>query len=518
MPAFLRRILFLLIFAPASLLAQTEVCDNGIDDDGDGLVDLNDTDCICEVIAPISFIPNPSFEDMECCPDNRSQLSCASDWVQASEATTDYINTCGYMGWTEFPPPEPFPDGNGIMGFRDGRIRGNGTIEQNWKEYAGACLLQPLLTDTFYRFQFDVGFVSTRSSPPIDITFFGTTDCNNLPFGLGDDDFGCPTNDPNWIKLGEVNVSGGGRRVWVNTFIDITPAEDIYAIAIGPSCDPAIVNASLYYFFDNLTLAELESFNLQISEVNHPCSDDFSLSIPNRPGFQYQWYLDGVALLGENASDLSQVYGEGSYQVRIVDGGRCRVSAAFEYVVPIVQVIETQSICEGDSFDFGGQSLSVAGSYFDTLKNINSCDSIVLLQLSVIGQQVDTVEVSILEGEVFSIGNINFVQEGIYPVTLTSSVGCDSLVLLDLTTYGLFIPSAFSPNGDAVNDVFRLYVEDDRITSLTVKIFDRWGSLLFVGTEWDGGALDAGVYVYVIDVVFFDGTAKAFSGDVSLIK
>jgi len=86
------------IFLPLSTWGQIEICDNGIDDDFDNLIDLNDDDCICEVIEPISVIPNPSFEEMNCCPDNRSQLNCASLWIQASEPTTDFIHTCDWMG------------------------------------------------------------------------------------------------------------------------------------------------------------------------------------------------------------------------------------------------------------------------------------------------------------------------------------------------------------------------------------------------------------------------------------
>ena len=56
------------------------------------------------------------------------------------------------------------------MGFRDGRVRNNGP-EQNWKEYAGACLLNPMEADSSYRFEFDVGFVNEQRSPPINITF-----------------------------------------------------------------------------------------------------------------------------------------------------------------------------------------------------------------------------------------------------------------------------------------------------------------------------------------------------------
>ena len=45
-----------------------EICENGRDDDRDGLIDLNDPDCACAVIQPKSLIPNPSFEEFSCCP------------------------------------------------------------------------------------------------------------------------------------------------------------------------------------------------------------------------------------------------------------------------------------------------------------------------------------------------------------------------------------------------------------------------------------------------------------------
>ena len=68
-----------------------EICDNGIDDDGDGFVDLNDDECDCEGFGGVieSLIPNPSFEDMDCCPTFHSQLDCATTWLQASGATSD---------------------------------------------------------------------------------------------------------------------------------------------------------------------------------------------------------------------------------------------------------------------------------------------------------------------------------------------------------------------------------------------------------------------------------------------
>ena len=159
------------VLIPDFLYSQIEICDNGIDDDNDSLIDLNDDDCYCEVVEPISLISNPSFEEMNCCPDDRGQLDCASNWIQASEPTTDFIHMCDWLGWDDFPPPQPFPDGEGIMGFRDGRVRSSNPQEAYWKEYAGACLLSPLQTDSSYRFQFDIGFVNPQKSPPINISF-----------------------------------------------------------------------------------------------------------------------------------------------------------------------------------------------------------------------------------------------------------------------------------------------------------------------------------------------------------
>lgn len=87
---------FLLLFTAAF---SQEICNNGIDDDSDGLIDLNDSDCNCTGGGgtPSSLIPNPSFEQQDCCPSYFSELNCATSWIQASDATSDYMNTCDFV-------------------------------------------------------------------------------------------------------------------------------------------------------------------------------------------------------------------------------------------------------------------------------------------------------------------------------------------------------------------------------------------------------------------------------------
>jgi len=472
---------------------------------------------LCPAICPISLIPNPSFEDMNCCPNDRSQLNCASDWIQASEPTTDYINTCGYMGWDDFPPPQPFPDGEGIIGFRDGRVRDSGP-DPYWKEYTGACLLAPMLANTAYRFYFEIGFVNAWASPPINVSFFGTPDCDFLPFGVGDDEFGCPSNDVNWEKLADVYIDGLSGNVWIYTTLEATPDQDIYAIAIGPDCPPVDNPVSTYYFLDNLILADLGSFDLQISESSHLCDSNFTLSVPASETFDYQWYMDGIALVGEEEAELSQNYGEGVYQVRILDGISCRVSTYYEYEIPEALVSITRTICEDETFSLGTDVLGEAGTYTETLVTEEGCDSTVTLDLVIVGDAYDTISVSILQGESYIIDGQSFNQEGEYPLTLISSLGCDSLLLLKLSTFDISIPNAFSPNGDGVNDeFFPLYSSTD-IRSYELYVYDRWGRLIYSGDKWNGINNLLGVYSYVVNVEFFHTDPKVFKGNVTLIR
>ena len=506
-----------------------EICDNAIDDDTDGLTDLHDPDCDCTIIEPKSLIPNPSFEDMNCCPSNRSQLDCADVWIQASEPTTDYIHTCDWLGWENFPAPRPFPDGEGIMGFRDGRVI-QANPEYNWKEYAGACLLGPLKANEKYRFEFYVGFVDFLSSPAINISFFGSTDCMNLPFGVGDDAFGCPTNGSGWVRLGSRFVSGDGGPSWRKTAINVTPREDIHAIAIGPDCPPTNSSVSTYYFFDNLVLADLRSFEFQIQEVGHPCSESFTLEIPFEDGLTYQWYLNGIALLDEVDHQLSESYGEGSYQVRFSDGSTCNVTKSFEFQIPRFETVSTEYICEGDEYYFGSDFLSESGRYTHTFSSQDNCDSTVQLTLDVIGQEESDMNAKIFEGETLEIQNLKFTDAGQHRAVLTSSLGCDSIVQINLSYYSLYFPNVFSPNNDGQNDHFTIIGNEDLKEIVELVVIDRWGTELFNGKNlfqnesegWNGTrngeSLKNGVYTYITTVEMSDGILRSFHGDVLVIN
>ena len=506
-----------------------EICDNAIDDDQDDLIDIQDPDCECTLIEPISRIPNPSFEDQSCCPASISQLVCAETWIQASAPTTDYLHTCGWMGWDGLPPPLPFPDGEAAVGFRDGRVIQD-TPEPWWKEYVGACLLAPLLEGVPYRIEFFLGFTDPENSPPIAVTFFGSTDCENLPFGNNDETFGCPTNGPGWKLLGSVSLSGSNQ--WIQTRIDIVPREDIYAIAIGPACPDRPATEPLYYFIDNLVLDEKSVFDFQISpEQDNPCAENFSLRVPDADSLSYQWYKEGVALLGETNATLKVKTGPGDYQVRVSGGSGCKITNVYKYRRPVERSFTTQYLCEGRSLQFGSLNLDQSGTYWDTLKSAANCDSIIQLELVDAYDQQKAVNAKIFESENYAVDSVSFDQPGVYPVLLTSKEGCDSLVILRLDYYKVYTPNAFSPNGDGINDYFSVMGGEDLIAIQSLNIFDKWGNQIFskdnltpnrIREGWDGSfhgkPVMNGTYIYTTELLMDDGQVRRQKGSLLLMR
>jgi len=83
-------------------------------------------------------------------------------------------------------------------------------------------------------------------------------------------------------------------------------------------------------------------------------------------------------------------------------------------------------------------------------------------------------------------------------------------------------PTAFSPNGDGLNDTFGPMFSE--FPNYTLRIYDRWGSLLFEGENqhWDGNkqavAVDAGHYPYVFDYTDTRGRVSRITGGLTLIR
>ena len=144
-------------------------------------------------------------------------------------------------------------------------------------------------------------------------------------------------------------------------------------------------------------------------------------------------------------------------------------------------------------------------------------------------------------GDVFS--NVNIVEDldeishdythsGYYTITLsaTDTLGCVDSIKVRVSVevpYFFYIPNAFTPDGDGINETFAPQGQGVDPDHYQMQIFDRTGMLIFSTTNpydyWDGrnkyGQLcPEGVYVYLIRLVNLNSDDKEYTGSVTLVR
>ena len=116
---------------------------------------------------------------------------------------------------------------------------------------------------------------------------------------------------------------------------------------------------------------------------------------------------------------------------------------------------------------------------------------------------------------------------GLYWVKASSTCGTvsDSMMIYNNCNLPVYIPSAFTPNGDGLNDVFRI-IDMGHQELLDFSIFNRFGQQIFKTNNpkqgWDGkiNAMDqpASVFVYYIKYKDLLGRQQSINGTVTLIR
>ena len=118
---------------------------------------------------------------------------------------------------------------------------------------------------------------------------------------------------------------------------------------------------------------------------------------------------------------------------------------------------------------------------------------------------------------------------GTYIVTLTvqNQFGCSGTISYELhlnPDVQLYVPNAFTPNGDGVNDLF--YPVGEGIEEIELQVFDRWGELIYISSSinesWDGTykgiPAKSDVYVWKIKVKDANNKVRVLTGHINLIR
>ncbi|MBI1227826.1 MAG: PKD domain-containing protein [Bacteroidetes bacterium] len=109
-------------------------------------------------------------------------------------------------------------------------------------------------------------------------------------------------------------------------------------------------------------------------------------------------------------------------------------------VLPTASSTQQASICEGETYPFNGEELTTSGTYTAVYNSSNGCDSIVTLILDVLPSGTNNLMVIICEGENYQFNGQTLTIAGDYNFTINGSNGCDATVILSLTV----LPTASS--------------------------------------------------------------------------
>lgn len=110
--------------------------------------------------------------------------------------------------------------------------------------------------------------------------------------------------------------------------------------------------------------------------------------------------------------------------------------------------------------------------------------------------------------------------------TETDETQTSDVFMIQIAESELKVPNAFSPNGDGVNDIFK--VSHKSLVRFQAYIFNRWGQELYrwnlshIDDGWDGTAhgrqVPEGVYFIVVEAEGADGVKYNIKGDINILR
>lgn len=122
-------------------------------------------------------------------------------------------------------------------------------------------------------------------------------------------------------------------------------------------------------------------------------------------------------------------------------------------------------------------------------------------------------------------------QTQTFVVTVTDDLGCSGTAEVTVEVMqpecdesDIFIPNMFSPNGDNINDIFR--VESNFIEEQDIVIYNRWGEEIFSSNEpdaeWDGTyngkPVSSDVYAYYVKIICINGVEYSKKGNITVFR
>ena len=269
-----------------------------------------------------------------------------------------------------------------------------------------------------------------------------------------------------------------------------------------------VTDANLCYSISSITLTEPTPLIINMSSVNIPCEEVcIGEATANVSGsiapYSYLWSN------GETNNPLAGLC-SGKYVVTVTDENKCVITDS----VIIIEdpVLKNIVVYAEDDTIYSGQSTNI----FATV--IPNCQ---YTWTPAEGLSDPAIPDPVARPAVTTT----------YYLLIQDQYGCeyaDSVKIFVIDVFCdepyIFVPNAFSPNGDNINDI--LFVRGNIIEEMYIAIYNRWGEKVFESTRqdigWDGtfrGEMcQPGVFVYYLDITCFGKKTFSKKGNVTLIR
>lgn len=224
----------------------------------------------------------------------------------------------------------------------------------------------------------------------------------------------------------------------------------------------------------------------------------------------YQYAISGGQ---PGTSSIFDSLSEGVYTISVTDANGCSIDTIGSLTESVIPVTEA-----GDDIDIDlGYSAILSGI------------------VSPLDAMIEWIPASNLSC-VFCLAPVAMpVSTTVYLLQATTSDGCvttDSLtVRVHKSENAVYVPNAFSPNGDGINDIFTVFGNRSVKQIEKLSVFSRWGELVFEKsgfmandpvTGWDGTfrgkPFTPGVFTWMAEIRFLDDQVIRYSGDLTLIR
>jgi len=259
---------------------------------------------------------------------------------------------------------------------------------------------------------------------------------------------------------------------------------------------------------------------ISVSAISCFGYNDGTISIDSVSGGMapYLYSLNGQPFVSNpQFSNLSP----NSYSITIEDAYGCTAALQFNLEDPEQMVVDLYVYQEQDGTISFGDSIDLQAS------------------VNISNEEVDSVQWS--PPELFNNcrnclnQTVLILETTTFSVQVISDEGCLGADLLNYFVQKdrpVYIPTAFSPNDDGINDFFQIYTGSSVTKVKSFLVFDRWGETIFDQYDFNpreeqdhgwngryrGKRLDPGVFAFFAEIEFIDGETEIYKGDVTLIR